>query len=105
MAKSTRQQRYQHSLARTLAALLGTVPVSLGLGLCLALLLPIDASARYLVGSFSVFPVWVGLCLWVLLAADARRAWLLLLGASVLLGVLIVLGRRLGGDLALGALP
>jgi FtsH-binding integral membrane protein len=102
MAKSSPLQRYRPSLGRTLAALLGCVPVALGLGLCLALWLPIQPSARYLVGSFSVFPAWVGLCLWTLLAADAQRAWLGVVGASVLLGVLIALAR---GGLALGAPP
>jgi hypothetical protein len=105
MAKSSWQQRPHHSLARTLAALIGSVPVALGVGLCVALLLPIDASARYLVGSFSVFPLWTGLCLWTLLAADARRAWLHIFGASVVLGLLIAIGRSLGGSLALGSLP
>jgi hypothetical protein len=105
MAKSSPQPRYRPSLARTLAAVLGSVPVALGSGLCLALGLPLEASARYLVGSFSVFPVWAGLCLWTLLAADAKRAWLGVLGASLMLGLLVAMGRSLGAGLAAGSLP
>jgi hypothetical protein len=103
MASSTRQRRPDHSLLRTLAALLGSVPVALGSGLSLALLLPLDAPARYLVGSFSVFPIWTGVSLWTLLAADARRAWLGVLAASLVLGLLSAAGLGLRGSL--GAAP
>jgi hypothetical protein len=82
--------------SRTLAALAGSLPVAVALGVALAALLPLRVEQRYLWGSYPVFPLWVVLACRTALAKSARRAWLGLagvLGAAVLL-TLLGLGLR-----------
>ena len=101
MAKVSQRQRLNHSSGRTLAALLGTIPVAIGLGVVLTLLLPLERAERYLVGNYSVFPAWVALSLGVFLAPSARRAWLVLGGLALLLAAGVLLARLSGRGLGL----
>ena len=105
MAKATQRQKLNHSTGRTLAALLGTIPLAVGAGLVLTLLLPLGRSERFLIGGFSVFPLWTALSLIVFLAPSGKRAWLGLLGAVAVLGLLIVVGQLSGRGLALEVRP
>lgn len=75
MSRVIRRQRLNHSTSRTLAALLGSLPGALLSGIALAAVLPLRIDQRYLIGSYSVFPVWVALACWLLLATSGRRAW------------------------------
>jgi len=83
MSKLTQRQRLQHSAARTLAALLGSIPAALAVGVALSAALPLPIGQRYLIGMYSVFPVWTAACTGAFLASSGRRAWLALLGTSV----------------------
>jgi hypothetical protein len=103
-SKASRRGTLNHSVARALAALFGTVPIALAFGVVLESALPLPPPARILLGYFSVFPIWVALCLRVFLAASAARAWLGLLAAGALLGAAMTLGRWAGaGPLLPGA--
>jgi hypothetical protein len=75
MSRVIRREQLNHSTSRTLAALLGSLPVAFLVGIALAAVLPLRMEERYLVGSYSVFPAWVALACWLLLATSARRAW------------------------------
>jgi hypothetical protein len=81
-----RNSKLDHSLLRTLAALIGTLPVALAIGIALAWALPLSVPARYVVGSFGVPLVWVVASCRVFLAASGRRAWLEVLGTLVAAG-------------------
>jgi len=75
MSRVVPRELLNHSTSRTLAALLGSLPVALLVGIALAAALPVPLEQRYLIGSYSVVPSWVALACWVLLAPSARRAW------------------------------
>lgn len=83
-----RKDELNHSVSRTLAATLGTIPVALALGIALACALPLPTSLSLTVGSYSVFPIWVTAACFSFLARSARRAWLSLLW-TLLLAALI----------------
>lgn len=91
-----------HSLSRTLAATLGSIPLALASGVAVTLTLPLGENERLLVGSYSVFPVWVAVSCWIFLAPSGRRAWLnLALGMAVTIVVVVAalaLGRGAGGS-------
>ena len=89
------RRKLNHSTSRTLAALLGSLPVAVGGGIALAAILPLPLTERYAVGSYSVFPIWVGVACAVFLAESARRAWLGLLGALTAAALVALLGLRL----------
>jgi hypothetical protein len=86
-----RNSKREHSKARTLAALLGTLPVALGVGIALVWALPLPLPARYVVGSFGVPLVWVAACCRVFLATSGKSAWLELLGALIAAGAVALL--------------
>ena len=65
-----------HSTARTLAAVLGTVPLALSVAAALALTLPLPLEHRVVAGGYSTFPVWVAASTWVFLSSSARQAWI-----------------------------
>jgi len=94
MSRVTQRQRLQHSKARTLAALLGSIPVAIAVGVALTAVLPLPLGQRYLIGLYSVFPVWTAASAATLLASSGRRAWLALLGIGV--GAVIVASIGLG---------
>jgi hypothetical protein len=96
MSKVTQRQKLQHSTARTLAALLGSMPVAIAVGVALTAVLPLPLGQRYLVGLYSVFPLWTALSVGAFLASSGRRAWLALLGsgAAAALVASIALGLR-----------
>jgi hypothetical protein len=103
-SRASRRGALNHSLARALAALFGTMPVALAFGVVLASALPLPPPTRILFGYFSVFPTWVTLCLRAFLAASALRAWLGLLVLAALLGAAMALERwALAGALLPGA--
>lgn len=64
-----------HSTSRTLAAVLGTVPLALSIAAALALVLPLPLAHRVVVGGYATFPVWVAASLWVFLSRNGRHAW------------------------------
>ena len=76
MSRVARRQQLNHSTSRTLAALVGSLPAALLLGIALAAALPVRLELRYLIGSYSVVPLWAALACSVFLARNARRAWL-----------------------------
>ena len=86
-----------HSVARTLAAVVGTAPAALALGLALATALPLPVGWRLLVGAHAVVPLWVGLMCGTFLAPDGRRAWgrvgAVLLVAALVTAAPLALGR------------
>ena len=92
MSKLTQRQRLQHSTARTLAALLGSIPVAIAVGVALSAVLPLPIGQRYLIGMYSVFPVWTAACIVAFLAPSGRRAWLALLGTGVGAAILASIG-------------
>jgi hypothetical protein len=96
MSKVTQRQRLQHSTARTVAAVFGSIPVAIAVGVALSAALPLPLGERYLIGLYSVFPSWTVLSLWAFLASSGRRAWLALLGsgAAATLVASIALGLR-----------
>jgi hypothetical protein len=92
MSRAVRREQLNHSLGRTLAALLGSLPVALAIGIALGTVLPLRTEQRYLIGSYSVFPTWVALACWLLLATSAGRAWGALALVSSLAALLSLLG-------------
>ncbi len=102
MSKASQRQKLNHSTGRTLAALLGTIPVALGVGVVLTLFLPLARTERFLVGHYSVFPAWTALCLWVFHAPSGKRAWLGILGATAALALLAVVGHATGRGISPG---
>jgi hypothetical protein len=63
------RKRAVHDTSKTLAAVLGTAPVALALGIAVALLLPASPGVRF--------------------ARSARRAWIGVLGSLILIGLLL----------------
>jgi hypothetical protein len=88
VSRIARRQQLNHSALRTLAALGGSLPVSLLLGIALAAALPLRLELRYLIGAYSVVPLWAALACCLFLARSAWRAWLwLALACSLAAGV------------------
>jgi hypothetical protein len=87
MSRVARRQPLNHSTSRTLAALLGSLPVALLVGIALAAALPVGLGQRYLLGSYAVLPLWLGLACCVFLAGSARRAWAALGIVSAIAGL------------------
>jgi hypothetical protein len=75
MSRVIRREQLNHSTSRSVAALLGSLPVALSIGVALAAVLPLRLDQRYVIGSYAVFPAWVALACWVLLAPSAPHAW------------------------------
>jgi hypothetical protein len=84
VSRVARRQQLNHSTSRTLAALVGSLPASLLLGIALAAALPVRLELRYLVGVYSVVPLWAVLACCLFLVRNAWRAWLWLALACVL---------------------
>lgn len=91
-SSEARRAALQHSTGRTLAALLGSLPVSLALGLVLAVWLPVSVPLAYLIGTYSVIPLWVVCACLTFLAPSARSAWLGLLAVGLSAALLAGLG-------------
>ena len=88
MSRVARRQPLNHSTSRTLAALVGSLPASLLLGIALAAALPQQHELRYLIGAYSVVPLWAALACYLFLARNAGRAWLgLALACALAAGV------------------
>jgi len=92
MSKVTQRERLQHSTARTLAALFGSIPVAIAVGVALTAVLPLPLGPRYLIGIYSVFPVWTAACTGAFLARSGRHAWLALLATSAGAAILAIIG-------------
>jgi len=92
MSTVTQRQKLQHSTARTLAALLGSMPVAIAVGVALTAVLPLPLEHRYLIGLYSVFPIWTALSVWAFLASSGRRAWLALLGTGAAAALVASIG-------------
>ncbi len=84
MSRVARRPQLNHSTSRTLAALAGSLPVSLLLGVALAAALPLRLELRYLIGAYSVVPLWAALACSLFLARNGGRAWLWLALAGAL---------------------
>lgn len=84
MSRVARRQQLNHSTSRTLAALVGSLPVSLLFGVALAAALPLRLELRYLIGAYAVVPLWAALACCLFLVRNARRAWLWLALAGAL---------------------
>ena len=93
-----------HSAGRTLAALIGTLPVALAVALAIAYLLPVPITERYLIGSVTVLPLWTAASCWTFLAPSGRRAWRWLAIALAAAVLVIVVVRMLAPPLT-GGLP
>ena len=98
---SSRDDELNHSASRTIAAIVGTIPLTLAVGVALTLILPLPASVRLTIGWYSVFPFWVSAACFVFLARSGRRAWLSLLCASLLASLVAGLALLLGRGAAL----
>jgi hypothetical protein len=92
MSRVKERKKLQHSTARTLAALLGSIPVAIAVGVALTAVLPLPIEQRYLIGLYSVFPIWTALCIGVFLASSGRRAWLSLLGTGAAAALVASIG-------------
>jgi hypothetical protein len=84
VSRIARRQQLNHSPSRTFAALVGSLPVSLLLGIALAATLPLRLELRYLIGAHAVVPLWAVLACCLFLVRNAWRAWLWLLLAGAL---------------------
>jgi hypothetical protein len=70
---------------RILAATLGTLPVALYAGVCLARFLPFSLDVRFAVGFSAVVPLWIAAMCIAFLARRGARSWLLcLLGSGLM---------------------
>jgi hypothetical protein len=67
-------QLARHTTAKSLVALLGTIPLALAISVALSLALPLPRAWRVTAGAYLVLPVWVIAACWSFLARDARRA-------------------------------
>jgi hypothetical protein len=94
VSRVARRPQLNHSTSRTLAALVGSLPASLLLGIALAAALPVRLELRYLIGAYSVVPLWAGLACCLFLVRSARRAWLWLAFACALATVVSWLALR-----------
>jgi hypothetical protein len=83
VSRIARRRQLNHSTSRTLAALLGSLPAALLLGIALAAALPLRLELRYLIGAYSVVPLWAALACGLFLVRTAWRAWLWLALACV----------------------
>ena len=83
-----------HSTSRTIAALLGALPVALAVGMALAYAVPLATTERYLLGTVAVLPLWAGASLWTFLAPSGRRAWGQL-AVVLVVAVLVIVAARL----------
>lgn len=97
MARHPPKYALNHSSGRTLAAVVGAVPVALALGIALTLALPLPMNERLLLGSYAVAPLWAFVACGVFLAPSGRRAWLWLgvacALAALVAGTAVALGR------------
>lgn len=74
------------TLARVLAALVGTLPPALLAGVVIAAYAPLARDLRFALGYGLVLPMWVAAMCLVFLARRPMHAWLLcLLGTALLL--------------------
>ena len=80
-----------HSASRTIAALLGSIPVALALAVSLTLTLPLPGPVRLVLGWYSVLPLWLALSCCAFLARSGARAWLGLFALAALAGLVIAL--------------
>ncbi|WNG50062.1 hypothetical protein F0U60_42515 [Archangium minus] len=84
-----------HSLARTLAALLGAPLVAFVVGAGLVAFLPVRPEVAYLIGFHVMVPLWVALACVLPLLKNGRVAWGVCLAlAGPVVAALIL--RRLG---------
>jgi len=100
--ETVKRHEPQHSVARTVAALVGTFPLALGAGVALTSILPISLNERLLLGTYSVFPIWVAAACWAFLAPSGRRAWLDLFAAFAVLTLLAFIGLAIRSGMGTG---
>lgn len=87
-APSTRAAGWDTAL-RTVAAMVGTLPVALLVAACLARYLPCSADLRYAAAFVVLIPTWIGGMCAAFLARSGARACVACLGVSVLLAMLL----------------
>jgi hypothetical protein len=84
-----RRRRRVDGALRITAALFGTIPGAVMLGVLLARVLPGDETVRFLVAYMLAIPIAVAAMCVVFLARSGARAWLLCASAALLLFVLV----------------
>jgi hypothetical protein len=87
----------EHSTARSLAAVAGTVPLALSVAVALALALPLPLVQRLVVGGYSTFPVWVAASVWIFLSRSGKRAWLRVGACTAAAALIAVVAATLRG--------
>ncbi|MFB1483862.1 hypothetical protein [Corallococcus sp. RDP092CA] len=84
-----------HSVARTLAAVLGAPLAAFAVGAAVMAFLPVSGTWAFALGFHVVLPVWVGLACALPLARNGRVAWGVCLAVAVAVAVaLVVRGPR-----------
>ena len=77
--------------ARITAALVGSLPVALGLSICVSLYAPLAEEARFALGFFLAPILWVTAMCVGFLAKSGLRAWACVAASSGLLALVIAL--------------
>ncbi|WP_375754259.1 hypothetical protein [Corallococcus exercitus] len=80
-----------HSVARTLAVVVGAPLVAFAVGAAVMAFLPVSGPWAFALGFHVVLPVWVGLACALPLARDGRVAWSVCLAVVVPVAVALVL--------------
>jgi hypothetical protein len=73
---------------RLLAALLGTLPVAVLAGACLARFVSLPEDARFILGFTLVIPLWVTAMCFAFLSRSAVRVWVVCAVLGAMLGAL-----------------
>ncbi|QRN97756.1 hypothetical protein JRI60_01320 [Archangium violaceum] len=95
MSEGVGSKAANHSLARTLAALVGAPLAAFAFGAGLVALLPVSGGWTFLVGFHLVVPLWVALACGLPLLRNGRVAWAVC-AALMLPLVATLVARRLG---------
>lgn len=78
-----------NTIACTLAALFGTLPVALFAAAAIGRFLPLSADARFALAFLLVIPLWIAAMCVAFLTKNGARAWACCITLSVLLGTLV----------------
>jgi hypothetical protein len=90
MSEDRSDKAANHTVARTLAAVVGAPLVAFAVGAAVMAFLPVSGPWSFALGFHVVLPVWVALTCALPLARDGRRAWGLCLAVVVPVAVALV---------------